>query len=52
MVVEVVLGIFITYHVMGRDTGDFLCVYSGNTSGIKMAVAKSELFLSLCCGEK
>lgn len=52
VVVEVVLDIFIMYHVMGRDTGGFLCMYSGNTSGIKMAMAKSGLFLSLCCGEK
>lgn len=51
-VVEVVLDIFIMYHVMGRDTRGFLCMYSGNTSGIKMAMAKSGLFLSLCCGEK
>lgn len=50
--VGVVLGVFTMCHVMGRGTGHFLCMYSGNTSGIKMALAKARLFLSLCCGEK
>lgn len=54
MVLEVVLGTLIMYCVMGRDTGGFLCTYSGNTGGIKMAVPKSGLFLTLaleksCC---
>lgn len=52
MVVEVVLGIFGTYHDVAGDTGGFLSMWSGNTNGIKMAMAKSGLFLSLCCGEK
>lgn len=43
VVVEVVLGVFTMYHVMGKDTGGFLCICSGNISGIKMAMAKSGL---------
>lgn len=43
VVAEVVLGIFTMYHVMGKDTGGFLCICSGNISGIEMAMAKSGL---------